>query len=119
MVDDDIDRHRHAEPEHREPGVATEHRIGLAGEERRKLLGRLRRIEGQVRGLQRMVEEGRYCPDILAQVAAVQASLRGAAGVLLQGHLRHCVTDAMRSRDPARAEATYAELIDLFGKFGR
>jgi DNA-binding FrmR family transcriptional regulator len=87
--------------------------------ERRRLLDRLRRIEGQVRGLQRMVEEGRYCPDILAQVAAVQASLRGAAGVLLQGHLRHCVTDAMRSRDPVRAEATYAELIDLFGKFGR
>jgi DNA-binding FrmR family transcriptional regulator len=93
--------------------------LGLADPERRKLLDRLRRIEGQVRGLQRMVDEERYCPDILTQVSAVQASLRGAAGVLLQGHLRHCVTDAMRSEDPARAEATYAELIDLFGRFGR
>ena len=96
-----------------------EHAHGLDAAGRRKLLDRLKRIEGQVRGLQRMVEEERYCPDILTQVAAVQASLRGAAGVLLQGHLRHCVTDAMRSRAPARAEETYAELIDLFGKFGR
>lgn len=97
----------------------SHHGFGLGDGDRRKLVDRLKRIEGQVRGVQRMVEEERYCPDILAQVAAVQASLRGAAGVLLQGHLRHCVTDAMRSRDPARAEATYAELIDLFGKFGR
>lgn len=95
------------------------HRLGLAPDARRRLLDRLRRIEGQVRGVQKMVEEERTCPDVLAQVAAVQAALRGAAGVLLQGHLRHCVTDAMRSRDPVRAEATYAELIDLFGKFGR
>lgn len=106
--------------EHREGDTDGEDvRHGLDDHERRKLLDRLRRIEGQVRGLQRMVDEERYCPDVLAQVAAVQASLRGAAGVLLQGHLRHCVTDAMRSRDPVRAETTYAELIDLFGKFGR
>ena len=101
------------------PTDEHQHSLGLDAAARRKLLDRLKRIEGQVRGLQRMVEEERYCPDILAQVAAVQASLRGAAGVLLQGHLRHCVTDAMRSRDAARAETTYAELIDLFGKFGR
>lgn len=97
----------------------TEGRLGLDPEERRRLIDRLRRVEGQVRGLQKMVEEERYCPDVLAQVAAAQAALRGAAGVLLRGHLRHCVTDAMRSGDPARAEATYAELIDLFGRFGR
>jgi DNA-binding FrmR family transcriptional regulator len=84
-----------------------------------RLLARLRRIEGQVRGLQRMVEDDRYCPEILTQVAAVQASLRGAAEVLLQGHLRHCVTSALRSGDPAEAEAMYGELTDLFKKYGR
>jgi DNA-binding FrmR family transcriptional regulator len=107
-----------------EPGETTkvEHEPGhlaLDDRGRRRLLDRLRRIEGQVRGLQRMVEDGRYCPDILTQVAAVQASLRGAAGVLLQGHLRHCVTDAIRSQEPGRAEGVYTELADIFGKFGR
>lgn len=84
-----------------------------------RLLTRLRRIEGQVRGLQKMVEDERYCADVLTQVAAVQASLRGAAEVLLQGHLRHCVTGALRSGDPAEAEAIYGELTDLFKKYAR
>ncbi|HSL82462.1 MAG TPA: metal-sensitive transcriptional regulator [Thermoanaerobaculia bacterium] len=87
--------------------------------EKERLLARLRRIEGQVRGLQKMVEDERYCADVLTQVAAVQASLRGAAEVLLQGHLRHCVTGALRSGDPAEAEAIYGELTDLFKKYGR
>ena len=92
------------------------HRDGAAKE---RLLARLKRIEGQVRGLQRMVEEERYCADVLTQVAAVQASLRGAAEALLQGHLRHCVTGALRSGDPVEAEAMYRELTDLFKKYGR
>jgi len=87
--------------------------------EKERLLTRLRRIEGQVRGLQKMVEDERYCADVLTQVAAVQASLRGTAEVLLQGHLRHCVTGALRSEDPAEAEAVYRELTDLFKKYGR
>lgn len=86
---------------------------------KKRLLNRLRRIEGQVRGLQRMVEDERYCPEILTQVAAVQASLRSAAEVLLQDHLRHCVTEALRSGDAADAESMYAELTDLFKKYGR
>lgn len=92
---------------HRDPGS------------KERLLTRLRRIEGQVRGLQRMVEDERYCADVLTQVAAVQASLRGAAEALLQGHLRHCVTGALRSGDPVEAEAIYRELTDLFKKYGR
>jgi DNA-binding FrmR family transcriptional regulator len=92
------------------------HRDGAAKD---RLLTRLKRIEGQVRGLQRMVEEERYCADVLTQVAAVQASLRGAAEALLQGHLRHCVTGALRSGDPVEAEAIYRELTDLFKKYGR
>jgi CsoR family transcriptional regulator, copper-sensing transcriptional repressor len=82
-------------------------------EHRNALIARLRRIEGQVRGLQRMVEEDRYCPDILAQVASVQAALQGTAKRLMRGHLEHCVTDALRSGDPAEAARTYDEVIDL------
>jgi len=87
-------------------------------DDRRALLTRLRRIEGQVRGLQRMVEDHRYCADVLTQVAAARASLRSFAEVVLHDHLRHCVTDALRSEDPSLAEGTYRELTDLFTKFG-
>jgi CsoR family transcriptional regulator, copper-sensing transcriptional repressor len=73
---------------------------------------RLKRIEGQVRGLQRMVEEDRYCPDIIAQVAAVQEALRGVGRQLLRHHLSHCATDAIR-RGPEHAARTYDELLDL------
>jgi DNA-binding FrmR family transcriptional regulator len=84
-----------------------------------KLLGRLRRIEGQVRGIHRMIEEDRYCADILVQISAVQESLRSASQVLLQGHLRQCVADAVRSDDAARTEKVFAELTQLLGRYGR
>ena len=67
--------------------------------DRKKLLDRLRRIEGQVRGLQRMVEEERYCVDVLVQVAAVRAALDAVALQLLEQHTHHCVQDAVRSGD--------------------
>ncbi len=60
-------------------------------EHKDQLLGRLRRVEGQVRGVQRMVEEDRWCPDILAQVSAVQAALDAVAVGLVDDHARHCV----------------------------
>lgn len=60
---------------------------------------RLRRIEGQVRGLQKMVEEDRYCIDVLTQVAAVKAALEAVALQLLAGHTEHCVTDAIKAGD--------------------
>ncbi|HEX5633412.1 MAG TPA: metal-sensitive transcriptional regulator [Gemmatimonadales bacterium] len=83
------------------------------------MLTRLRRIEGQVRGLQRMVDEERYCADVLTQVASVQEALRGVSRELLANHLRHCTTAALRSGDPAQAEAMYAELLDLMQRSGR
>lgn len=76
-------------------------------------LNRLRRIEGQVRGLQRMVEEDRYCADILLQISSVQEALRGVARALMRNHLRHCATQAIRKGTPQRAEAMYDELLDL------
>ncbi|NNG15769.1 MAG: metal-sensitive transcriptional regulator [Gemmatimonadales bacterium] len=83
---------------------------------KRAVLNRLRRIEGQLRGLQRMVEDERYCADILMQMSSVQEALRGAGRALLRNHLAHCATEAIRSDDPIRAEAMYDELVDLMYK---
>jgi DNA-binding FrmR family transcriptional regulator len=74
-------------------------------------LKRLRRIEGQVRGLQKMVEEDRYCPDIIAQVASVQQALRGVARALMRNHLHHCASQAI-AKGPNEAEVMYDELLD-------
>lgn len=92
------------------------HAVAVDPEIKKAVLLRLRRIEGQIRGLQRMVEEERYCADIITQVASVQEALRGTARALLQNHLRHCASAAIRSGDAAAAEAMYEELIDLVGK---
>jgi DNA-binding FrmR family transcriptional regulator len=74
-------------------------------------LNRLRRIEGQIRGLQKMVEEDRYCADIIAQVASVQEALRGVARALMRNHLHHCATRAI-AKGPREAEPMYDELLD-------
>jgi DNA-binding FrmR family transcriptional regulator len=76
-------------------------------------LKRLRRIEGQLRGLQKMVEEERYCADIVVQVASVQEALRGVSRALMQNHLRHCATEAIRSGDASQAASQYEELLEL------
>lgn len=74
---------------------------------------RLRRIEGQVRGLQKMVEEDRYCADIITQVASVQEALRGVARNLMKNHLHHCAAKALQSGKKEQAEAMYDELLEL------
>jgi CsoR family transcriptional regulator, copper-sensing transcriptional repressor len=76
-------------------------------------LKRLRRIEGQIRGLQRMVEEDRYCADIIVQVASVQEALRGVARNLMKNHLRHCASKALASTKPKDSAAMYDELLEL------
>jgi CsoR family transcriptional regulator, copper-sensing transcriptional repressor len=75
-------------------------------------LKRLRRIEGQVRGLQKMVEEDRYCADILTQVSSVHEALRSVARELMRNHLKHCAANAIRSSE-TDAEAMYDELVEL------
>lgn len=75
-------------------------------------LKRLRRVEGQVRGLQRMIEEDRYCADILTQISSVQEALRGVGRELMRNHLKHCATTAIKA-GPEQAEPMYDELIDL------
>ena len=94
------------------PGDGT-HAVAVDPEVKRAVLTRLRRIEGQVRGLQKMVEEERYCADVLMQVSSVQEALRGVSRAMLHNHLKHCATAAIRSSDPARAEAMYEELMEL------
>jgi DNA-binding FrmR family transcriptional regulator len=74
---------------------------------------RLRRIEGQVRGLERMVEEDRYCADIIVQIASVQEALRGVAKNLMKNHLKNCATKALTSGKAKDAEAMYDELLEL------
>jgi len=81
-------------------------------------LTRLRRIEGQVRGLQKMVEEDRYCPDILTQISSAHEALRSVARELMRNHLKHCTTDAIK-RDAASAEQMYDELVELMYKHAR
>ncbi|HXJ13280.1 MAG TPA: metal-sensitive transcriptional regulator [Candidatus Limnocylindrales bacterium] len=79
-------------------------------------LNRLKRIEGQVRGLQKMVENDRYCADILVQVASVQEALRGVGRNLMKNHLQHCATKAISSGKPKEAAAMYDELLELVYK---
>ncbi len=80
-------------------------------------LNRLKRIEGQVRGLQRMVEGDRYCADILTQLSSVQQALRAVGKELLRNHLRHCATSAIR-RGGDDAETMYDELVALMDRHG-
>ena len=94
------------------PGDGT-HAVAVDPEIKRAVLTRLRRIEGQVRGLQKMVEDERYCADVLMQVSSVQEAMRGVSRSLLHNHLRHCAAEAIRSDDQARADAMYEELLDL------
>lgn len=82
-------------------------------------LKRLRRIEGQIRGLQKMVEEDRYCADILVQASAVHEALRAVGRALMRNHLRHCVAQAIGSGSPQEAEAMYDELLGLIYKHAR
>jgi DNA-binding FrmR family transcriptional regulator len=80
---------------------------------------RLRRIEGQVRGLQKMVEEERYCADVLMQLSSVQEALRGVGRGLLQNHLKHCVTEVLRSTDQEQVDAAVEELMELMYRNAR
>jgi len=81
-------------------------------------LKRLRRVEGQVRGLQKMIEEDRYCADVLTQISSVQEALRAVGRELMRNHLKHCASAAIKSSD-TEAEAMYDELVDMIYKSSR
>jgi DNA-binding FrmR family transcriptional regulator len=92
----------------------TEH-----GYDKDALIKRLRRIEGQVRGLERMVEDDRYCIDVLTQVSAVSRALESLAFEVLDDHVRHCVAGAIASGDKRDAAAKSQELLDAVQRFAR
>ena len=81
-------------------------------------LKRLRRIEGQVRGLQKMVDEDRYCADILMQISSAHEALRSVGRELMRNHLKHCATAAIES-GPETAEPMYDELVELVYRHSR
>ncbi len=81
------------------------------------LVKRLHRIEGQVRGIEKMVEDDRYCIEILTQIAAVSAALEQVGARLLEGHVTHCVADALASGDEAAAREKTTELLDAVQRF--
>ena len=92
--------------------------VGVDPDIKASNLVRLRRIEGQVRGLQKMVEEDRYCADVLTQISSVHEALRGVARELMRNHLKHCATAAIRVGGE-QAEAMYDELAELMHKHMR
>lgn len=91
----------------------------MAKDSKASTLKRLSRIEGQVRGLARMVEDDRYCIDIVTQIAAVRAALRKAEEEILRDHVAHCVEHAISSGDKADQRRKVAELMDVMGRVTR
>ena len=85
----------------------------------RKLTARLSRIEGQVRGIARMVEEDRYCIDILNQMQAIKSALRKVEEEILKSHAAHCVAHAIKSGDAKDQTQKFSELVELFGRYGK
>lgn len=84
-----------------------------------ELQRRLNRIEGQVRGLKGMLEEGRPCMDFLQQIASVHEALRGVGKIMVRNYLEKCATHAIRSGDPEEAERAYEELTEVLYKYAR
>ena len=85
---------------------------GVDADSKARNLRRLRRIEGQVRGLHKMVETDRYCADVLTQISAVHEALRAVGQELMRNHLKHCATTAIRGT-PQAADAMYDELVQM------
>lgn len=100
-------QHSHGAPGYKGPNPVDE-----------DALRRLRNIEGQVRGLRKMVEEGKYCVDILTQVSAVRAALNQVGMMVLKRHVEHCVVGAVKSADAAAGAQLIEELMTVIGKGG-
>jgi len=99
--------------------TAEEHTHHGYHEQKDALVKRLHRIEGQVRGIERMVAEDRYCIDVLTQVGAVSTALESLAFVMLDEHVKHCVAGALASGDAAEAQAKAEELLEAVHRFAK
>ncbi len=98
---------------------ADKEKAGVADERTKEIVRRLKSVEGHVRGVERMVDEGVYCIDIVNQIVAIQRALKKVSGLLLDHHLHSCVTDAMRSTDADARERVLGELLDVFEVSGK
>ncbi len=109
------------EKPHCDAGHACEerHAVAVDADIKTANLKRLRRIEGQVRGLYQMVEADRYCPDILVQLSAAQEALRQVGRALMTNHLKHCISHSVASGDEQKTNEMYDELTDLIFKHSR
>lgn len=90
----------------------------LADDSKQKMLARLKRAEGQLAAVRRMVEDDTYCVDVLLQIAAIRGALGKAGHVLLASHLSHCVRAALESGDADARDRTLDELVEVFGRYG-
>jgi len=91
----------------------------MAHDDQADVIRRLKSIEGHVRGVQRMVEDDSYCIDVVNQIVAIQRALKKVSGMVLDGHLHSCVTDAMRGPDETAREQVLTELIQVFEASGK
>lgn len=91
-------------------------RTALKPADHREDLVRLKRIRGQLEGVERMIEEGRYCLDIVHQMRSIMAAVKSAEGLVMERHVRHCVREAIEARDARRSEEKINELLNLFNK---
>lgn len=96
----------------------VKHAVAVDPAMKRRSLARLRRIEGQVRGIQKMVDDERWCADILAQISSVQEALRSVSKELLHNHLKHCAVSAAERSDE-EADAVYDEVVQLMFRYAR
>jgi CsoR family transcriptional regulator, copper-sensing transcriptional repressor len=92
--------------------------VAVDADGRERNLKRLRRIEGQVRGIQKMIEEDRYCADVLTQISSVHEALRAVGRELMRNHLKRCAATAIQS-SPEKAEMMYDELVEMMHKHSR
>lgn len=88
----------------------------MQGTDHTEDLTRLRRIRGQIEGVERMIEDGRYCLDIVTQMRSIMAALKSAEGLVMERHVRHCVKDAIDAKDPRASEQKINELLTIFQK---
>ena len=92
--------------------------VGVDADAKDRNLKRLRRIEGQIRGIHKMVENERYCADIMTQISSAHEALRAVGRELMRNHLKHCATSAIKSGEE-EANAMYDELVDMMYRSGR
>ncbi len=92
--------------------------VGVDSDIKTRNMKRLRRIEGQIRGLQKMVDDERYCADIMIQISSVNEALRAVGRELMRNHLKHCATAAIRAGE-TEASAMYDEVVDLMYRTGK